>query len=127
MTFNLREHLIDTGVITERGLTRRTTYRHCPAGCGLVLLAAQDLGHELWCDPYPVTAKGELDALLTGRATYTRIAGELDRRDAARIAYRSADHDDVFAIHVCGIPQPEINHSRITKYTRPDYSAAPPF
>jgi hypothetical protein len=126
MSFNLREHLIDTGVITQRGLTRRATYRHCP-GCGLLLLAAQDMGHEIWCDPWPITAKGELDALLAGAATYTRVLGELAWRDATRITFRDADHDDVFSEHRCGIAQPEMNHSRVTKYTRPDYSAAPPF
>ena len=127
MTFNLRDHLIDTGVITQRGLTRTARYRHCPHGCGLVLLASQDMGHEIWCDPFPLTAKGELDALLDGRATYTRVLGELAHRDAMRIAFRDANNDDVYAEHQCGKPPCEISQTSLRKQIRPDYSAAPPY
>lgn len=127
LTQRVREHLINTGVITARGLTRHATYRHCPRGCGLLLIASQDLGHETWCDPWPITPKGELDAHLSGTRTWTLILGQLCWRDADRITFRDANTDQVFAEHQCGKPQPEINYAHIQKRQRPDYTQEPPF
>jgi len=124
---HVRNHLIDTGVITARGLTRTTTHRHCPRGCGLVLLACQDSGIEIWCDPLPITPAGELTALLTGRPTYTLLLGQLAYRHFDRITFRDANTDRVYAAHQCGTPQPDVNYRHIKTMQRPDHSAAPPF
>ena len=86
MDSRTRQYLIDVGGITRRGLTRKPQHRQCPIGCGQVLLAAQDMGHELWCDRHPLTALGELAAVLAGRATYTHAAGAFSGR--IRIGHR---------------------------------------
>lgn len=127
MDQHTRQYLIDAGTITRRGLTRRPQHRQCPLGCGQTLLAAQDAGIEIWCDRLPITALGEAAAVLTGRATYTRVCGELDHRTPDRITFRTADAEDVYAEHRCGMPQPAVNQARVTKHTRPDYTQAPPF
>lgn len=122
----LQRHLIDTGAITERNrLTRTPRPRTCPI-CRRRLLASQDMGREIWCDPDPISALGEVAAIATGRATYTRAAGELSLRHPTRITYRSADDEPVHAQHVCGQPQPPPNPRYATPARATDHTTEPP-
>lgn len=128
-----RDMLVEQGAITGRhGLTVKARYRTCPHGCGLILLAGQWLGFELWADPWPITAKGELDATLAGRQTYTRSAMTLGLlpRLAADIREKPPQRYDVHAEHRCGQPHPAIDYARIPKRATADATSAgilPPF
>lgn len=112
----LRDHLIRTGAMTEKGTTRRARYRHCR--CGLVILTGLTDPHtcaiEAHVDPHPLNPLGEALALLEGRYTVTARpeAGRfvLDDRDDLTIAARPAGttlRADVLAEHRCGRPVPK--------------------
>lgn len=126
-----RTVLINQGVITETGLTAKARYRHCHHGCGLVLLAGTWLGLEAWCDPWPITAKGELDALLAGRRSYTFSVYSLGLNFRGRwdIRHKGPDRYDVHAEHRCGQPHPDINWARVhvAKGAARDRPDLPPF
>lgn len=115
MNQRTRALLINQGVMTETGLTAKARHRHCKRGCGLVLLAGTWLGLEAWCDPWPITTKGELDALMAGRHTYTysTLTLGLDFRGHHTIATKSPERYDVHAEHRCGQPHPDVNWLRV--------------
>lgn len=124
-----RAMLVERGVLTEAGLTAVAKYRHCRR-CGLLLLAAHWLGLEAWCDPWPLTPRGELDAVMAGRPTFTRmpISEGLRPRDAYEIRARSPLTHDVHSEHRCGQPQPEIAWGRVpAPKPAPDPNAPIPF
>ena len=71
--------LVDKGVMSEQGLTRRAKLiPHRP--CGLVVLAGLDSDRaalDVWCDLGELTLHGEAMALLEGRRTYELHGGRL--------------------------------------------------
>ena len=124
-----RAMLVANGTLTPTGLTVKARHLHCPRGCGLVLLACQWLGFEFWCDPWPLTVRGELEALLAGRTTFTRgtYTDGLRLRQRWDIAVKSPDRHDVHAEHLCGHPHHEVNHARIRPERATSRYDAPPF
>lgn len=111
----LRDHLIRTGAMTEKGVTRAVRSRHCR--CALVILTGltddRACALEAIVDPRPLTALGEALALLEGRYTVTlrNQAGRfvLDDRNSFAIAGAPAGsrmRQDVHAEHRCGRPLP---------------------
>lgn len=100
----LRSMLIDKGVMSESGLTRRAHVR-THRGCGLPTLSGIcDIGFDAWCDLAELTAIGEAEALLAGRRTYELYAGRsLYSRDRWTIHSRPAGgaRHPVLAEHRC--------------------------
>lgn len=102
--------LVDKGVMSEGGLTRRAkliSHRPCsfPTLAGLDAdLAALDA----WCDLGELTLEGEALALLDGRRTYELHGGRLSRRNHWMIQGRPAGTTryPVFAEHRCHKPIP---------------------
>lgn len=110
---HVRRHLEATGVLTPDGVSRRARLHPCRT-CGRPIVSGLDAnvcaltGH---ADPEPLTAAGEVAALLDGRATYEltdRVdRSELDARSAWDIRARPAGHSPpVLAGHRCGAPVP---------------------
>lgn len=101
--------------------THVTTHR-----CGQIVLEGTVEGLTTRVDPTPLTATGELVALLTGRWTYALSPGrELWHRNRWRI--RRRDHP-VLAAHRCGLPPPPAGHiATTTRPTVPTDPADPPF
>jgi hypothetical protein len=107
----LRDHLIRTGRMTERGITRRARIRTCRR-CNADVLAGLDNftgALEVAADPVPLSPLGEAVALAKGHRTFAlhQEAGSwvLDRRDDEHIAHHPAGtrtHEDVVPSHVCG-------------------------
>lgn len=93
---------------TNNGIGRRARHRVC--GCGAIVLVGLDADRcagEARVDTAPVTAVGEVVALLTGRATYLlRTAGrtEIDHRSRWHIRGANADQATVLAEHRCHTP-----------------------
>lgn len=106
----LLQVLRDKGVISESGLTRNARMRP-HRDCGQLTLAGYDSDRaslDAWCDPYPLTADGEVQALLDERTTYHLWGGRLERRDRwtiRGIPAGSPSHP-VFAEHRCRLPVP---------------------
>lgn len=101
----LRRHLVDTGILTESGLSRTARPRRCPRCRAVTVAAIDDNGLESWADPHPIDAQAEADAALAGIPTWELWAGrELVRRDVYRITGRPAGLDQrrpVLAAHRC--------------------------
>ena len=101
----LRSMLVDKGVMSESGLTRRAHIR-THRGCGLPTLSGIcDIGFDTWCELAELTSAGEAEALLAGRRTYELYAGRsLYIRDRWTISSRPAggDRHPVLAEHRCG-------------------------
>jgi len=103
----ITQMLIDKGIVSEGGLTRKAriqTHRPCRMPC---LAAIDDLGLDTWCDLAELTPQGELDSLLEGRHTWHLHAGtDLCHRGRMRIAWSSAGDRSlpVFAEHRCDQP-----------------------
>ncbi len=139
---HVQHHRIRAGLIDHRGVGPKARPGHC-AHCGLAVLAGWADGHgpdTAVVHPAPLTAEGELWAILAGWTTWTvnGFDGILERRRAyasagpddltnrltTNIAANTADQLRVYAEHRCGtVPPP----------TRPDVAvrtasaAAPPF
>lgn len=105
-----REHLINTGAMTERGSTRGARARYC-TGCNAVVLIGHDADHcalDVTVDPDPLGVVGEVVAQGQGRRTFALVkAGgrlELNYRDGGRITHTPAGSPrlDVLAEHRCG-------------------------
>lgn len=78
----------------------------CPR-CDTAILVALDEGLDARADPAPLDQAAEVDALLTGRRTYTRTpGGQLVERTADRISGGSL-RGTVHAEHRC-TPNPTI-------------------
>lgn len=116
MQRHVQDTLIANGVMTSGFITRKAKYRHCPRGCGLIVLTAiDDIGFTTTCDPHPTTTLGELQALLAGRRTYTTVGEELVYRAAHRIVARDTDREPVYVQHECGIPPPPTNELHVKR------------
>lgn len=106
----MRQMLIDKGVLTEQGLSRKARIRtHRP--CGLPTLAGIDsdlAGLDAWCDLGELHAYGEAMALISGRRTYELWGGRLGHRDQWQIQGRPAgsSRHPVFSEHRCHDPIP---------------------
>ncbi|HEX8627081.1 MAG TPA: hypothetical protein VF755_02790 [Catenuloplanes sp.] len=108
--------------MAEHLITRRVGLRRCPR-CPALLLTGVTEGVPVHVDPVPVTAAGELAAVLSGRATYTLARGELVHRDGDR------DHlgDPVLIAHRCGHPVPPEHRKPlpapplVAEHTEPPY------
>lgn len=107
----IRDHLERTGRMVN-GTTRRARATTCPSCAAKILdgLDADICAMVATTDPTPLTALGEVLALLDGRCTYTllRDAGRLvlDSRPDYRIAAMPAGTGtfDVLPEHRCGRP-----------------------
>ena len=100
----LTSMLVDKGVLTEQGLTRRAKLiSHRP--CSEVVLAGIDsdlAGLDAWCDLGELTRSGEALALLEGRRTYELHGGRLSLRDRWQITGKPAGGKrPVLASHLC--------------------------
>lgn len=97
--------LIDRGILTPSGLSRKAKARECRK-CRAWVLAGLDshvAALEAHADPYPLTAFGEAEALLDGRVTYDLEETRLHRRLHWNIAGRPAGSRHlVVAEHRCG-------------------------
>lgn len=109
---HIRRHLQATGVLTDRGTSRRARLIECRF-CRAWVVAGLDAdvaAFDSSADPTPLTPTGEVLALLDGRATFDlterRDRSELDYRDAAVITGHPADRGRVLAEHRCGLPVP---------------------
>ena len=105
----LKALLIDKGVMTEQGLTRKARLViHRP--CGLLTLSGLDAdlaALEAWCDPYALTNQGEFQAIIAGRRTYQLRGDRLDHRDKWIIPGRPAEgRYPVYASHDCQVRLP---------------------
>lgn len=108
---SLKEHLIRAGHLTETGLTRRARLRPCRR-CGadtLVGLDADQCAFERHVDPEPLSALGEVLAVLEGRKTFNLarqgVGYVLHPRPSRYIAANPAGIDkgveDVLRQHRC--------------------------
>lgn len=107
----LRQHLIDTGIWSADGVTRKAKLR--THTCGLLVLIGLDADLAAFpatVDPTPLTTTGEMLALLGNRDTYDYrpVTRELDGpRRANRITYAPATDTGsvrVLPTHVCDAP-----------------------
>ena len=100
----LTSMLVDKGVMSEGGLTRRAKLMEHP-NCGLPTLAGLDADRaalDAWCDLGELTRYGEAMALLEGRRTYELHGSRLSLRDRWQIGGRPAGgRDPVLASHRC--------------------------
>lgn len=106
----MRQMLIDKGVLTEQGLSRKARIR-THRGCPIPVLAGIDsdiAGLDAWCDLGELHAYGEAMALLSGRRTYELRGGRLGHRDKWQISGKPAGTTryPVFAEHRCHDPIP---------------------
>lgn len=131
---HVRRHLEATGVLTADGFSRRARLHPCRA-CAQPVVSGLDAnvcaltGH---ADPHPLTASGEVAALLDGRTTYEltdRVdRSELDARDTWDIRARPAGGDPpVLAEHRCRQPIPADWQATTSRTPAPPDSADPPF
>ncbi len=105
----LRSALIDKGVLTAQGLSRRAkVITHRP--CGMPTMSGIDrdpCGLDAWCDLGQLTADGEFQALLDGRRTYEVSNQRLHPRDRWSIPGHPASPTTVvLAEHRCHQPIP---------------------
>lgn len=109
----LRDHLIRTGAMTERGVTRRVKARTCR--CGTIVLTgltdSKVCAIEATVDPESLNRLGEVQALLEGRYTVTARAeaGRFVLDDRNDFAIKGAPagearRADVLREHRCGTP-----------------------
>lgn len=123
----LKRALIGKGVLTEQGMTRRAKVMRCRA-CGVPTMAGFDstvAAMDAWCDLTPLSAQGEVWALLSDRRTYA-LHGvdrlELERRDQWSITGHPAGSPSappVLASHRCGEPVPRAYEARRAVGSRP--------
>jgi hypothetical protein len=111
----LQQHLEAIGAWNADGVTRRATARRCRS-CRAPTLAGLDhhaAALPVRCDPTPLNALGELQALMAGHSTY-RLAWlidhyELDYRSHFDIRAHPAGTDkqsEVIREHKCGAAIP---------------------
>lgn len=117
----LRDHLIATGAISERGTGRRARVRTCNRCGASVLTGLTDpkvCAIDAQVDPAPLNQLGELLARAQRRYTVTARAEAgryvLDDRDSFAIEGGPAGtrpREDVMAEHRCHQPIPDIGHA----------------
>jgi len=110
MPAHLLRMLQAKGVITDRGTSRISRMRRC-AHCRTVILAGLDgnvLALDADVDLVPITRRGELLALVSGRVTYELSRdGRLYRRPPRRVVFGPpTSSSTVHAAHRCGEPTP---------------------
>lgn len=93
--------LIDTGVMDEERVTAKPSRRTCQR-CGSRIVAALVDGTRADCDPTPLTALGELQALVAGVPTYTDGGTWMAWRSVNAIPYRPPNKWRVLPAHECG-------------------------
>lgn len=114
---------------THNAISRRAKEHTCVCGATILVgLDADRAAGEARVDPTPVTALGEVMALLDGRTTYRLYAAgrlELDHRSRWHITGASADHVLVLAEHRCQTPplptRPATNTALKELPDEPDY------
>lgn len=113
-TTRLPRHVIENllrarGLTNDDGTTRTAKITHCRT-CHAIVIHGLDndiCGLPTTTDPHPLTPAGELQATLTGRATYrlhTAASGqrlELHRRDDLHMATPPSPDVHVVAWHDC--------------------------
>jgi len=106
----MRQMLIDKGVLSTQGLSRKAkVMRH--KKCGILTLAgfdADSCAMDAWCDLAQLSTAGEVQALLAQRRTYELHFDRLNYRDSWAIKSRPASSSPaaVYAAHLCGSPIP---------------------
>ncbi len=98
------------GVITDRGTFRTARLRRCSA-CRVPVLAGLDgdvLALDVDVDVVPLSRRGELSALVDGRATYELASGgRLHRRRPRQVVHGSpSGASTTHAVHQCDRPVP---------------------
>jgi hypothetical protein len=105
----LRDTLIERGVLTPSGLTRKWKIRTCRR-CHSWILTGLDshvAALEAQADPIQLNPQGEAQALLDDRATYDADGPALSRRLHWHITRHPAGpRTRVLAQHRCGSPPP---------------------
>jgi hypothetical protein len=106
----LQQHLEDRGLWDADGTTRVARGRRCRT-CREYTLAGLDANRcalPVAVDVDPLSPRGEVAAVLSGRTTYSlRLLAdqlELDRRGAFEIRSGRTERLDVLPRHVCGLP-----------------------
>lgn len=132
----VKESLVAAGLMDERGNSRRACARACQR-CGAKTVVGYDADRVAIlavADPTPLTAIGEVLAIVAGRQTWTledRGRLELNYRDAWRIRAHPAEERPsavVLAEHRCGDNTLEpfvASNDRLV--ARPDFTGAPPY
>ncbi len=101
--------LIDKGHLSPAGLTRTPAIHPCRSCRAHCLAAIDSSGLDTWLDPTELNARGELNALLDNRPTYSLYARQqLVRRNHHWIANYPAGATDrpAYAAHRCHQPVP---------------------
>lgn len=105
----LRDRLIEAGILTPQGLSRRAKPM-LHRTCRQLVIAGFDndtCAFDAWTEPAPLTPHGELAALLDERRTYDLDGERLYRRDQASIPGRPpSPRRTVLAEHRCHSPLP---------------------
>ena len=107
----LKNQLIQTGRMSETGLTRNARIHTCPR-CKTPTIAGYDADRaalDVWCDTTELNPTHELEALLSGRETYTLTPSsshnhKLNRRDQFNVT-QTPKHP-LLATHLCHDPIP---------------------
>lgn len=130
----LQQHLTDLGRWNADGVSRAVRARVCRCGTRTLRALDDDIcGLPVTVDPGPLDVLGEMQALISGRATYRllHIANrwEIDRRTQFDIAAQPAGTVNVLAAHQCGQPiaanGPPTNNPRPRIAVRSDASCPP--
>lgn len=132
----VHHHLINAGLMTTDGTTRRARATSCPR-CNARILTGLDAdlaAVQVHVDPLPLTPLAEALAILAGRRTAALVSREgrlvLNYRDSWRITGSPAGTpgQDVYAEHLCGTrpgwPSTATTHARPAAAS---YAGAPPF
>lgn len=137
----LRTHLIDSGVMTETGATRKARPRRCRRCNDVVVIGldATQCAIEVHVDPQPLNSLGELLALAEGRRTLSLVATAGGRvleprrpEDIRRLPPATPGiREDVLREHRCGTgppPPPAICSSAfVASLTALPPNSPPPF
>lgn len=102
MPQRVQDALIAAGDLTPARIGSKPQQRACPS-CRTACLAAIPFLRvgAVWLEAWPTTARGELDALLAGRATYA-VTNGIEKRDAEYITAVNADEwPHVHVEHSC--------------------------
>jgi hypothetical protein len=102
----LQRHLENTGRWNTDGISRAAAVGRCRCGAEVLRgLDAERCALATTADPGPIDPAGEMQALITGHATYRlrhiNARWEIDRRSPFDIAAQPAGIVDVIAEHKC--------------------------
>ena len=107
----LQRHLENTGCWDTDGISRAVHAAYCHCGARVLRgLDAETCALPAAADPGPLDPAGEMQALITGRATFRlrhiNARWEMDRRSPFDITAQPAGTVDVIAEHKCGVQIP---------------------